>query len=81
LSELKFPYKPRKKGQKGTEQGKAEQEDTKRRKRRYLGQARSPEESRQRNGKDARKARGNESENKRGAAKREPRSQERNRTT
>jgi hypothetical protein len=52
---------PRKKGQKGTEQGKAEQEDTKRRKRRYLGQARSPEESRQRNGKDARKPRGNES--------------------
>jgi hypothetical protein len=72
---------PRKRGQKGIEQGKA---DTKRRKRRYLGQARSPEESRQRNGKDARKPRGNEIGNKRGnkgAAKREPRSQERNRTT
>jgi hypothetical protein len=74
----------RKRGQKGIEQGKAEQEDTKRRKRRYLGQARSPEESRQRNGKDARKPRRNEIGNKRGnkgAAKREPRSQERNRTT
>jgi hypothetical protein len=45
-----FSYEPRKcesvsgKKKKGKEQGKTEQEDKKRRKRRYLGQARSPVE-------------------------------------
>jgi hypothetical protein len=67
------------------------QEDKKRRRRRYLGQVKknrkvagSGEESRQGNGKGIRIAGGNEKGNYRGnkgAEKREPRSQERNRTT